>query len=71
MAVNKQLVNYHINRLKDKNPQVRMNSIEELKHLNDADALQPLEDLYKNDPDADVRKAAQEAGRTIFLANRT
>jgi HEAT repeats len=60
---------YHIARLKDKNKQIRLQSIHELEQLNDTDALGVLQDVYKNDVDADVRKAAQDAGRTIFIAN--
>lgn len=71
MAINKKLVNYHINRLKDKNPQARISAIEELKKLADPDAMVPLQDIFKNDPDTEVRKAAQEAGRVIYLANRS
>jgi HEAT repeat protein len=63
------LLAYHIGRLKDKNRDVRLKSIEELQHLGDAEALPSLQELFKTDPDAEVRKAAQEAGRAIFLKN--
>lgn len=66
---NKRLVEYHIGRLKDKNPSARLAAIEELRKLNDIDALDPLQEVYKNDEDIDVRKAAQEAGRAIYVAN--
>lgn len=65
-AVTKQLVKYHIARLQDKDPNVRLKSIKELELLADADALEPLEQLFKTDSDAEVRRAAQEAGRVIF-----
>jgi hypothetical protein len=65
------LLAYHIGRLKDKNRDVRLKSIEELQHLGDVDALPSLQELFKTDPDPEVRKAAQEAGRTIFLKNNT
>jgi len=65
-AVTKQLVKYHIARLQDKDAKVRLKSIKELELLSDAHALEPLEQVFKTDSDADVRRAAQEAGRTIF-----
>lgn len=70
MAV-KKLVEYHINRLKDKSPELRLKAIKELELLADPDALQALRDLFENDDNHDVRKAAQEAGRSIFLKNNT
>jgi HEAT repeat protein len=66
---NEKIIAYHMARLKDKNPQVRLQSIKELSELGDEDTLSILEDLYKSDPDGDVRKAAQEAGRAIFIKN--
>lgn len=68
---NKRLVRYHIGRLKDKDPKLRMAAIDELKHLNDLEALEPLQDLFKSDPDVDVRKAAQEAGRVIWTNHQS
>ncbi len=66
----KQIVEYHISRLKDKSSQARMNAIRELVLLEDADALDALKDVFKNDIDEDVRKAAQQAGRELFLKIR-
>jgi HEAT repeat protein len=66
----KQLVHYHIARLKDKNPTVRLKAINELALLGDAEALDVLKAVFRDDADAEVRKAAQEAGRTIFLKQR-
>ncbi len=66
----KRLVEYHIGRLQDKNPDVRLKSINELALLADSDALEPLRSVYENDADAEVRKAAQEAGRAIFRKQR-
>jgi HEAT repeat protein len=63
----KRLVVYHIGRLQDKNPQVRLKAISELALLGDAEALDALQNVFKNDPDVEVRRAAQEAGRSIFL----
>ncbi|MEM9950669.1 MAG: HEAT repeat domain-containing protein [Chloroflexota bacterium] len=66
----KQIVEYHISRLQDKNPEVRLKAIKELVLLNDVAALSALEEVFKNDSNEDVRKVAQQAGREIFLANR-
>lgn len=63
----KRIVSYHLARLQDKNRDVRLKAIQELGLLGDSDALEPLRDVFKNDADAEVRKAAQEAGRVIFL----
>jgi HEAT repeat protein len=62
---------YHIARLKDKNRQIRLQSINELQQIGDPDALNALQEVFKTDSDPEVRKAAQEAGRTIFLKNNT
>ncbi len=67
MSVNKKLVTYHIARLKDKNAGVRLSSIHELAELGDPEALEALQEAYKTDTDLEVRKAAQEAGRQLFL----
>jgi HEAT repeat protein len=65
------VVDYHIGRLKDKNPDVRLKAIRELQLLGDASALEPLRAVYQDDEDVEVRKAAQEAGRTIFLKQKS
>jgi HEAT repeat protein len=70
VSVNKKIVTYHIGRLQDKNPQVRLNAISELALLADPEALEALQNIFKNDPDVEVRKAAQIAGRDIFLKNQ-
>ena len=64
------LVEYHIMRLQDKSMEVRLKSINELRLIGDPAALEPLEQLYRGDPEAEVRQAAQEAGREIFVKNR-
>ncbi len=69
-SLNKKLVAYHISRLKDKSPDVRLKSIQELAQLGDPEAMEPLRDIFKNDPVLEVRKAAQEAGLTIFNAQK-
>jgi HEAT repeat protein len=66
----KKMVQYHINRLKDKSPDVRLKSISELSLLGDADALEALQDVFQTDDNSEVRKAAQEAGRAIFLKQK-
>lgn len=71
MSSVKRIVDYHINRLKDKRPEIRLQAIKELELLGDADALEALQWVYANDEDVDVRKAAQQAGRSIFLKTKT
>ncbi len=66
MTTPKQVLNYHIKRLGDKNPEVRLQAIEELRKIGDAVALEPLQVLYQNDDDMAVRRAAQAAGRAIW-----
>ncbi|PJF29904.1 MAG: hypothetical protein CUN52_06005 [Phototrophicales bacterium] len=66
VGVNQKLLEYHIGRLKDKRVEVRLQSIQELVLLNDIGALDALRDVFTNDSDVEVRKAAQEAGRVIF-----
>jgi len=66
----KRLVDYHIGRLQDKSPDVRLKAINELALLADSNALDVLRSVYENDPDPEVRKAAQEAGRAIFRKQR-
>lgn len=70
MSPNKKLVAYHIARLKDRNVDVRLSSIRELAELNDPDALDALQETFRTDPDVAVRKAAQEAGRAIYVRQR-
>lgn len=69
MSTTKRIVEYHIARLQDKNPEVRLKSINELGLLGDQDALEVLQTIFKSDPNPNVRKAAQLAGRKIFLKN--
>jgi HEAT repeat protein len=64
------LLEYHIMRLKDKNPEVRLKSINELRLLGDPAAMEPLEQLFRSDPDPEVRTAAQAAGREIYVKQK-
>lgn len=67
MTTIQRLVAYHCARLKDRNPEVRLKSIKELELLAHPDALDPLREVYDTDENFEIRKAAQEAGRKIFL----
>lgn len=70
MSAIDRMIAYHLERVKDKNPEVRIKSIEELADLEAEQALSTLEEIYRTDPDEGVRKAAQLAGRTIFTKMR-
>lgn len=65
------LVEYHLLRLQDKSVEVRLRSINELRLLGDPVALPELERLYRTDPDPEVRKAAQAAGRELFQKKKS
>ena len=67
---NKRIVAYHISRLHDKSRDVRLKSIAELALIPDEDSLSALQVLVEKDTDTEVRKAAQEAGRAIFVKLR-
>lgn len=67
MSVNDKIVAYHIARLNDRSAEVRLKSIQELAELGDSAALDALQQAFRSDDNLDVRKAAQEAGRAIFL----
>ena len=71
MSAKKRLVEYHCARLKDKSPDVRLKSIRELELLCDTDALDALQQLFQSDDNYEVRRAAQIAGRSIFLKNNS
>jgi len=70
LSVEKKLVAYHLHRLKDRDPQVRVASVHELEELGDAEVLSALRHLFENDPSVEVRKAAQSAGRKLYLKKR-
>lgn len=67
MSVNEKIVAYHVARLKDRSAEIRLRSIHELAELGDPAALDALQQTFRTDADLEVRKAAQEAGRAIFL----
>jgi HEAT repeat protein len=71
-SAKERMIAYHLARLKDKSPDVRVKSIEELALLQATQALSALEETFRTDPDEEVRKAAQKAGRELWLlkANR-
>ncbi len=63
----KRIVAFHIARLQDKNRDVRLKAITELSLLPDVEALDALRHIVEHDADMEVRQAAQEAGRSIFI----
>ena len=65
----KKLVEYHIARLKDKDASIRLKAIQELELLSDMDALEALQEVFKNDTNEEIKRAAQIAGRKIFVNN--
>ncbi len=66
----KRIISYHLSRLQDKNRDTRLKAIHELGLLGDPDTLEALQEIFNSDPDPDIRKAAQEAGRAIFVKKR-
>lgn len=60
------VVDFHISRLKDKSPEVRVKSARELGLLGDVAALEALEELFRTETDPAVKKAIQEAGRRLY-----
>lgn len=66
MSSNERMIDYHISRLKDKRASIRIDSINQLALLNAVTALDVLREVFENDPDVEVRKAAQSAGREIY-----
>jgi HEAT repeat protein len=70
MSAIDRMIAYHLERVKDKNPDVRIKSIEELAELEAEQALGTLEEIFRTDPDEAVRRAAQQAGRTIYTRIR-
>ncbi|MAU11034.1 MAG: hypothetical protein CL607_14525 [Anaerolineaceae bacterium] len=72
MSSRQRIVEYHIHRLSDKSAEIRLKTINELMLLEATEALDALQDVFRNDPDAEVKRAAQRAGRKLYqikLAN--
>lgn len=65
-SATERMITYHLSRLKDKNPDVRIKSIQELVLLEAVAAYETMEELFRTDPDPAVRKAAQQAGLVLF-----
>ncbi|HML20183.1 MAG TPA: HEAT repeat domain-containing protein [Aggregatilinea sp.] len=70
MSASEKLIAYHMLRLSDKNPSIRIQSIEELALLEATEAYSALETLFRTDPDETVRRTAQKAGRVLYLKLR-
>jgi HEAT repeat protein len=68
--VPKKVIEYHLARLEDKNAAVRLKAIKELELIGAPETLDALRAVYEKDEDGKVRKAAQEAGRAIFLKQK-
>lgn len=66
MSARERLVAYHIARLSDKRAEVRLAAIEELELLGATEAYELLKQIYHSDPDLDVKRRAQAAGRTLY-----
>lgn len=64
------LVDYHIARLHDVNPFVRVEAATELGLLGDPRALDALEPLFSAEPNPEVKRAIQEAGRLLYNIKR-
>ncbi len=67
------MIDFHISRLKDRQAEVLLRTIEELlKFGAKAErALPALEAVYKSATDPNVKEAAHRAGRTIFFATKS
>jgi HEAT repeat protein len=62
----KRMIGYHVKRLKNKREDIRLEAIQELIHLDATEALIELEEVYHNDPNDKVRRAAKNAGKKLF-----
>jgi hypothetical protein len=67
MSAVERMIAFHLERLKDKNAEVRLKSIEELLLLEATSALEMLESVFRSDPDETVRLAAKKAGRVLYF----
>jgi vesicle coat complex subunit len=68
MSAVERMIAFHLARLQDKNPEVRIRAIKELALLDATETYDTMEQLFRTDPDPEVRRAAQEAGRALFKA---
>ncbi len=66
-----QAIKFHLIRLNDARPEIRIDAIKGLEALTAAEALDTLKAIYDSDSAVEVRKAAQDAGRAIFLKLKT
>lgn len=66
MSATDRMIAYHIERLKDKNPEVQLKSIRELELLEAVEAFDALEAVYKSDTDETVREAARQLGLKLY-----
>ncbi len=57
-----------IQRLKNPDPDVRREAIRQLEIIGDPASLGPLADVFATDPDAELRRLAQQAGKAIYYA---
>lgn len=64
------LIEYNLERLKNNQLEARLDAINELRLLGASQALDALEDIYRNDPEPEARQAAQQAGLEIYLKAR-
>jgi hypothetical protein len=64
------LVQYYMERLQSGDVPARTEAIDWLEQLNADEALDLLQQVFGNDSDAEVKRLAQKAGRTIFTKTR-
>lgn len=65
--VRQRIIEYHLSRLREGSKAARLDSIQQLMLLQAVEALDALRVIVETDDDTDVRRAAQEAGRHLFL----
>ncbi len=65
--IRERLIEYHLLRIKEGSKAARLDSIEQLVLLEAVEALEVLRSVVENDEEVEVRRAALEAGRRLFL----
>lgn len=72
MSSEDKVIQFHISRLRDKNPEVLLKTIQELVQFGAKakPALPALRELFLSSDNLDVKKAAQQAGRVIFAQSQ-